>query len=338
MDLERSTTPATCSALEPSSATAIASSHIRMRPRSPMFTQSETAPMVQKRVLFPTAPKMKARRNAPAVTKRASCAGSGSFNASGRRPDAASRSSRHCSRDSARPGLRGFFARRVGRLRAVGPRREELALRGDRAFVVALPGVSHADPVLRIGRERTAGIRHQEALHRRDRHGVVAELELVERRLVGLRLAWGGPFDLAGGRRRLVGARSSLLLARLLELPQARVDVDVYVFLPPVGGLDLIGEDLDLPAHAGDFGAQPVQLPGEIEQRAALAGCGLELGKAIFERLLARFDLLAQQLDATTRFVIVEEPLRKRRPGERAAERESSSLACPYPAHQYSPL
>src|SRR5436853_498494 len=261
MDLERSTTPATCSALEPSSAAALAHRFLR------------------------------------------AC------------------DAQH----------------RVRRLRAVGPRREELALRGDRAFVVALPGVSHADPVLRIGRERAAGIGHQEALHRRDRHRVVAELELVERRLVGLRLARGSPFDLAGGRWRLVGARS-LLLARLLELPQARVDVDVQVFLPPVGGLDLVGEDLDLPADARDFGAQPLQLPGEIEQRAALAGRGLELAKAIFERLLARLDLLAQQLDAATRFVIVEKPLRERRPGERAAEREGGSLAYPWPAHQYSPL
>src|SRR6267378_1786781 len=125
---------------------------------------------------------------------------------------------------------------------------------------------------------------------------------------------------------------------RLLELSQARVDVDVQVLLAPVGGLDLVGEDLDLPAHAGDFGAQPLQLPGEIEQRAALAGRGLELAKTLFERLLARLDLLAQQLDAATRFVVVEKPLRKRGPGERAAERESSRLPCHCPAHQYSPL
>ncbi len=50
------------------SATAMASSHMRSRFLSPMFTQSETAPMVQKLVLLPTAPKMKARTNAPPVT------------------------------------------------------------------------------------------------------------------------------------------------------------------------------------------------------------------------------------------------------------------------------
>ena len=45
----------------------MASSHMRMRPVSPMLTQSDTAPMVQKWVLLPTAPKMNARANAPPV-------------------------------------------------------------------------------------------------------------------------------------------------------------------------------------------------------------------------------------------------------------------------------
>ena len=44
----------------------MASSHMRMRLVSPMLTQSETAPMVQKLVLLPTAPKTKASANAPA--------------------------------------------------------------------------------------------------------------------------------------------------------------------------------------------------------------------------------------------------------------------------------
>jgi hypothetical protein len=66
--LEKSTTPVSVSALEPSSATAIASSHMRRRLVSPMFTQSDTAPMVQKLVLLPTAPKMKARTKAPSAT------------------------------------------------------------------------------------------------------------------------------------------------------------------------------------------------------------------------------------------------------------------------------
>ena len=60
--------PARCSALAPSIATAMASSHMRMRPQSPMLTQSDTAPMVQKLVLLATAPKMKASTKAPATT------------------------------------------------------------------------------------------------------------------------------------------------------------------------------------------------------------------------------------------------------------------------------
>ena len=39
-----------------------------MRDRSPMLTQSDTAPIVQKWVLLPTAPKINARRKAPPVT------------------------------------------------------------------------------------------------------------------------------------------------------------------------------------------------------------------------------------------------------------------------------
>jgi hypothetical protein len=39
-----------------------------MRLVSPMFTQSDTAPMVQKLVLLPTAPNMKASANAPPAT------------------------------------------------------------------------------------------------------------------------------------------------------------------------------------------------------------------------------------------------------------------------------
>jgi hypothetical protein len=41
---------------------------MRIRLVSPILTQSETAPMVQKLVLLPTAPKMKASANAPPVT------------------------------------------------------------------------------------------------------------------------------------------------------------------------------------------------------------------------------------------------------------------------------
>src|SRR5471032_2985148 len=71
--------PASASALEPRMDTAMASSHMRMRFQSPMLTTSETAPMVQKLVLLPTAPKMKARMKAPQSTCGANAAGLTSF-------------------------------------------------------------------------------------------------------------------------------------------------------------------------------------------------------------------------------------------------------------------
>ena len=44
---------------------AMANSQARMRPESPILTRSDTAPMVQKLVLFTTAPMMKAMANEP---------------------------------------------------------------------------------------------------------------------------------------------------------------------------------------------------------------------------------------------------------------------------------
>src|SRR5579864_2571164 len=49
----------------------MASSHMRMRPQLPMFTTSETAPMVQKLVRLATAPKMNERMKPPRTTARA---------------------------------------------------------------------------------------------------------------------------------------------------------------------------------------------------------------------------------------------------------------------------
>src|SRR6267378_5716770 len=53
----------------------MARSHMRMRFQSPMLTTSDTAPMVQKWVLLPTAPKRKASANPPHTTVEASAAG-----------------------------------------------------------------------------------------------------------------------------------------------------------------------------------------------------------------------------------------------------------------------
>src|SRR4051794_29645366 len=197
-------TPARCRALEPSSATAMARSHMRMRPRSPMLTQSDTAPMVQKRVLLPTAPKTKARRNAPPTTYGASCAGFSAptriarcgRSALGGRGEALPSAHRGAATRIARDQLLQRLLRlslrahrllrtrdaehRIGCLGIVRPRREQLPLRGDRALVIALAGIGHADPVLRVGREAALGIGHHEALHGRHRKRVVAQLELVK--------------------------------------------------------------------------------------------------------------------------------------------------------------
>jgi hypothetical protein len=70
--------------------------------------------------------------------------------------------------------------------------------------------VRHADPVLRVRRERAVRVGDEEALHRRDRERIVAELELVERGLVGALspparrpvAAAGAPAGLGGGVRR----------------------------------------------------------------------------------------------------------------------------------------
>src|SRR4051812_13312641 len=65
--------PASCSAWVPTIATAIARSHMRMRAQLPMFTTSETAPIVQKLVRFATAPKTNAIANPAQATSAPTC-------------------------------------------------------------------------------------------------------------------------------------------------------------------------------------------------------------------------------------------------------------------------
>src|SRR6185437_5182598 len=65
--------PASCSACVPRIATAIARSHMRMRAQLPMFTRSDTAPMVQKLVRFATAPNTKASAKPAHATTAAMC-------------------------------------------------------------------------------------------------------------------------------------------------------------------------------------------------------------------------------------------------------------------------
>ena len=64
MLLPASTQPKPTITLNPSTATAMARTHMRMRVQSPMLTMSDSAPMVQKCVRWVMAPKATARENA----------------------------------------------------------------------------------------------------------------------------------------------------------------------------------------------------------------------------------------------------------------------------------
>src|SRR5262245_48708565 len=231
---------------------------MRMRLQSPMLTTSETAPMVQKCVLLETAPKTNARANAPQTTVEASAAGS--FKArpallllreallgllGGRaRGVLLDERAQRVARGARLPDL-GLRARdvehRVGRLGILGPQPYDLLLRGDRRLVVAHRVIGVADPVLRRGHQLAAREVRHEILEAGDRELVVAQLELVERRLV--RLLLGGCAALA--LRHLVLE----LRLRLLDAAEPRVEVDVEVLLAPLERLGLVREHLDLAAQ-----------------------------------------------------------------------------------------
>src|SRR5882762_1620709 len=251
---DRSTSPASCKAPAPAVATAMASSHMRMRFQSPMLTTSDTAPMVQKCVLLPTAPKRNPSATPPHTTMEASAAGLDSVKRPRRVPPELELLLLH----EALLGLLGGRARgilfheraqrlagrralpqlrlgardvehRIGRLGIVRPELDHLLLGRDGGLVVAHRVVGVADPVLRRGQELAGREIGHEILEAGDRELVVAELELVERQLVGL---------LLGGRAALALAQLVLQLRlSLLELSQAVVQVDVEVLLAP---LDLV--------------------------------------------------------------------------------------------------
>src|SRR6266852_1336232 len=173
MVLERSTSPASCRALAPAVATAMASSHMRMRFQSPMLTTSDTAPMVQKCVLLPTAPKRKASAKAPHTTAEASAAGLDSV----KRP-------RFGLAPQSQAGRRLFLL-------------HEALLGRDGGLVIAHRVVRVADPVLRRGQELAAREIGHEILEAGDGELIVAELELVERQLVRLFFRGGAALALA---------------------------------------------------------------------------------------------------------------------------------------------
>src|SRR6266446_117431 len=157
---------------------------MRMRFQSPMLTTSDTAPMVQKCVLLPTAPKRKASARAPHTTNEASAAGLDSF----KRPRFGMALIRAGSAEIGRRrlfflyeallGLLGRRARgipfheraqrlagrralpqlrlgardveqRIGRLGILWPEPDYFLLGGDGGLVVAHRVIGVADPVLR---------------------------------------------------------------------------------------------------------------------------------------------------------------------------------------------
>src|SRR5258707_5932979 len=329
MVLERSTRPASCRALAPAVATAMASSHMRMRFQSPMLTTSETAPMVQKCVLLPTAPKMKVRAKAPQTTAEASAAGLDSVKRPRQAPPEPDlfllreallgllgrrarrillhqRAQRLAGRGAlSELGLRARdVEQRVGRLRVVGPELDHFLLRGDGGLVVAHRVVGVADPVLRRGQEVAAREIGHEILEAGDGELVVAELELVERQLVGLLLR---------GRAALALAQLVLQLRlRLLEPSQAVVQVDVEVLLAPLERLGLVRQHLDRPGQLCNVLLQRCDQLCEVDQavlarRIQRPKPRVDRGKTLLDGLLARLDLVPQLEDLLARLVVVEQ-------------------------------
>src|SRR6266852_3057877 len=367
MVFERSTRPASCRALAPAVATAMASSHIRMRFQSPMLTTSETAPMVQKCVLLPTAPKMKVRAKAPQTTIVASAAGLDSVKrppirvprSAGRRlfllyqallgllgrrarriflHERAQRLAGRRALSELRLGA-GDVEQRVGGLRVVRPELDHFLLGGDGGLVVAHRVVGVADPVLRRGQEVAAGEIGHEILEARDGELLVAELELVERQLVGL---------LLGGRAALALAQLVLQLRlRLLELSQAVVQVDVEVLLAPLERLGLVREHLDRPAQLCDVLLERFDQLGEVDdavlaRRIQCPEPRVDRREALLDRLLARLDLVPQLEDLLARLVVVEQR-RVGRDWKQEYEREEpprrpSGAEGPHPLLRPAPL
>src|SRR5882672_6737115 len=282
MVFDRSTSPESCRALAPTVATAIASSHMRMRFQSPMLTTSDTAPMVQKCVLLPTAPKRNPSARPPHTTIEASAAGLDSvkrprrvspefallllrealFGLLGRRArgiplhERAQRLAGGGALPQLRLGARDV-EQRVGRLGILRPELDHFLLGGDGGLVVVYRVVGVADPVLCRGQELAAGEIGHEILEAGDGELIIAELELVERQLVCLFFGGGAAFALA----QLV----LQLRLRLLELSQTVVQVDVEVLLAPLKRLGLVREHLDLPAQLCDVLPERLDQLGEID-------------------------------------------------------------------------
>ena len=95
--------------------------------------------------------------------------------------------------------------------------------------------------------------------------------------------------------------------AETAEARQKQLYLDIDTRLR---GLGLVAEHLELAAHLRDLAAQALDRVREIEQRGTVGGRrrgGFGLGDALVGRFAVRLDLLAQELDAAARLVVVEQ-------------------------------
>ncbi len=127
-----------------------------------------------------------------------------------------------------------------------------------------------------------------------------------------------------------------------VELAQAGVDVEVELLLPLFRALGLVGEHLELAAHARHLVAKCVHLRRELQHRVAVGRGRLDLGEPLLDQLLVGLDRLAKQVDALARLIVVEQALRQRRAGRQQQDRkrggERRRRGARQPPHQYSPV
>src|SRR5258706_3113129 len=219
---------------------------------------------------------------------------------------------------------RGDREQRVGRLGGLRILREQLLLRGQRGAIVAHVGVADADPVVRVRGERARRIVLHEGAEGVDRGRKVVAAKEVRRRVVGLDLArlvvlgrrpWRGRLRARGqaypGLHPRPPPRGGLAA---FEALQPRIEVQVEIALALLHLLVLVVQDLQLPPQARPLGVDLLELAHQLDH-ADVADALLEAGDArlVVEPLL--HELLAQQLDAPSRLLVVEEPRVRRERG-----------------------
>jgi len=93
---------------------------------------------------------------------------------------------------------------------------------------------------------------------------------------------------------------------RTLDLAQPRIEVDVEIALALLRLLELVGDDLDLPAQLRDVALQKLQLIGEIGESLPLHAL-LERRETVLDLPLQLRDAEVRRLDAPACLVVVEQ-------------------------------